>query len=211
MKNLDGESFLEKEFPKSLRSKFIPIFKNAYDATNQFVESEEMFNWEEQKNIKPHIRRMAVEFQLKKMIETGNLNIAYGIKENSANNFTYMELYTENSISTICQVKGANQYPRDSLFRNNLSLSNQLRFNFLEPEFNNETNKKYLILTHGGDLTPEFINIGIPSSENNRFIYKINLLEEIYAIDNGMIYKEENIVELRDHLQKVAINESLFK
>ena len=196
-------NFLDEEYPRKLRSKFPSIINVAFEATNQFMEFDEILRWEVGRELKPYFRRIAVEHQFVKMIKNNRLDLTYQIKQNVGKNCSHVEIYNKNSILTINHVQYKHQLAPDARFRSNIALRTQLSLFQESEEETVEDDKYYLQLIYGGDELPDFIILGIPDPTLKKWIDSRSLLEEIYVTQMNLKeeFEKESIVELKEFLK----------
>ena len=217
MTNLIAKQLLEKNFPSSLRSKFYPVIRRAYENANLLLEQVDFFNWKVGRDFKRDLRRIAVEFGFKELAETGRYDFEIDIKPNARNNCRHVELITKDCVLTISQVSHINALPRKAEFRQNHAVSNQLLLDFSEEDnyISNSDDKFYAVLTHGYlRKIPDFVILGIPSTSLKEWHYKVNLINEFQQFENYTsketnIEQEEVRVRLKEYIQSQgeAVNE----
>ena len=157
----------------------------------------------------PYLINAAVEYEVYSNILADNLAYDYRFVYNSVRSHKHLEVKTENSILTISQVHRKNQVPRNALFRKNLKLHNYKYLSLFEDITPINSEEYYVLLTHGhqGD-SPQFINLGVPSPINNSWLAKYDIMSEfISKIEESTEEHEEKLVELKEHLKKVLVND----
>lgn len=205
-----AKEVLNSELPLSTRAHFVPTIKRAYSMVNAIINQNEFLNWKVGKDIMPLLRRVAVEFEFKKLIDSNKFPITYKIAPNAIENCRHLELLTKKSIVTISQVRDEKRVPRKAIYRNNLSLHNQMGlFEFPGDEPKEPDDPYYIILTYGGysKNDPEFIKLGIPSPLVREWIYQIDLLVEPYIMltPEENIITEESLVALKKEVQEKGV------
>ncbi len=203
--NINAQNLINKEYPIRLRSKFVPMVRRAYSAIDQLITENEVLNWSVADNLVGNLINTAVEFEFKRMIDKGDLKLEYNVSFNKRKNHKHIELISQNTISTISQVKNKYSVPRKAIFRNNLSCSNQLMFDIYDNSLNFKESPKYILLTHGGkNGNVDFLNLGMPQPYNKGWIYCFDLFSEFEQISNEQYEaqnNEEEIVELKDNIR----------
>jgi hypothetical protein len=201
--------FIKHEIPYSLRSNLVPLIQNGYTLVNESIANSSFLNWEIGLDHLGYLKPIAIEFLIKNSIDNGKLKLNYKIASNSISSHRHLELFTQNSIITISQVQTANSIARHAYFRKKLQRANQLYFDF------DEIHKKefikdqplHLLITHGYQgITPNFINLGLPSSDG-KWIDRINLLAEPRLVNNEDTpteeIKEDKLVSFKKYVQGV--------
>lgn len=208
---------IHTELPPSIRAGFVPIISRSYQLTRQLIKEHDFLKWEVGNDIIPIIRRVVIEHQFKKMIDTGILSLKYRVAPNKIDNCCHIELITKhNGIITISQVRHWKDMPRKACFRDNLSGNNYIQMSIFEDyvkqrerEIIAQTKKEehYILLTHGynKDL-PDFVYIGMPEPNIKSWVKntRINLLAEpsIVFDFNEKEEKEELLVEINNEFKK---------
>lgn len=202
----DSTEFIKGEYPSTVRSQFVPMVSRAYSVVEQLMTDNEILNWSIGNNMRGYLINTAVEYEFKRMIESGRLPLSYRIGSNLRKNHQHIEVCSNHSILTISQMKNSNKPPRKAYFRANLGYSNQLMMQFLEDDIKVIDSPLYIVLTHGskhGNL--EFVNLGMPQPHLNTWISCIELMQEPQLIENtelSRIDTEELLVELKEYIRK---------
>lgn len=206
----NAKELLNREYPLSIRSKFVPIIKRAYSAVAQLKRENEILNWSVADNLTGHLRNVAVEFEFKRMIDNNQLPLRYHILPNKRRNHKHIELITSNSVATISHLNNKYKTPRKAVFRTNLSLINQLMFDVLNDSIDIVDSPYYILITHGGrGDSLDFVTLGVPEPYVNGWIYYIDLKSEFQQISHPVeeeIVEEETIVELKEYLKQEVVN-----
>lgn len=215
MKYIDGVKFLRKEFPTKDRAQFVPAVKRAYSLINELAQQNDFLNWKVGTDIFPYLRNAAVEFEFKRLIDNGLLDLRYRIAMNSRRNCHHIEIVADTCILTISQVQAKTSVPRKAIYRSNLSFSNQLTL-FTTPDFspdNFNEDKYYAILTHGcrdtqNSRMPEFISLGLPYPDVKRWAQVIDLTAEPHAIDTPeeVVVSDDLVLEFKEHIEKQGVS-----
>jgi hypothetical protein len=206
MNQLDASALLNEDFSAPVRSLFVPAIKRAYVLVDEHANSWDMLKWPVGRDIVGYLRRVAVEFEVKKLIDGNLLKLEYRIAKNAADNCHHLELLSKHSVMTFSQVTTPTAFPRPAIFRNNYSISNQLCW-----DFNDWSTVKngpfYVILTHGyGGRVPDFVTLGVPEAHIRGWIVRINLLKEPYQLleSDVEVIKEDTLIELKEFVEKVV-------
>jgi hypothetical protein len=211
LKKLDPKTLIEEELPISVRSVFVPAIKTAYAMVANHISEFDWLNWRVGRDLHRLMQRVAVEYMIKKAIESRHdLPIKCYISPNSIDSCYHLELRTMRSIITISQVATPGAVPRKAIFRSNNSLYNGPRLIF--PGINDDDDFKddgpyYIILTHGYYRPfPEHICLGVPEVNVKRWMYQTdNLLKQPYKVDLPAVERitEETLLEFKDHVKEV--------
>jgi hypothetical protein len=203
-----AKHLLEKNFPPPLRSRFYPLVNRAYENADLLLGQAAFLNWKVGRDMKRHLRRVAVEFELKELIETGQYDVEFRISPNARKNCRHIELITKDCVLTISQVMFKDSLPRDAFFRQNHAVSNQLSLGLAmeESESFDQDDKYYMLLTHGYlNKIPDFVVLGVPTDDLKNWHYKINLVNEFkqvhYQERDDKTEQEEVIVRLKDYIK----------
>ncbi len=213
--SISPEELLNAEFPWAIRSRFVqPIFR-AYRLADALLKDVPWLNWQLGKDVKGQLRRVAVDFEIKKLVEIEGLSskFSYKISPNVAENCHHIVLHGERSILTSNFVQSKNRSPRHALFRNNYGISNQYYWDFDNGNLVACIDQTpYFLLTHGpAGNEPQFIMLGMPTPDLRAWISgsRINLLKEPYVVDTNSVehIEEEELTALKDFLEDVRLNE----
>lgn len=218
MNGKTAKDLLYTDFPLEIRVHIASSISKAYAYVNDLKNTLEIFQFPSAINIIPYFKNIAVEFMLQNDINNGLLPFRYRFKENAGQNHKHIEILTTNFILTISQVSDRFVIPRKAIFRNNLCLKNRkylpLDFGDNVIQLPNQSGNFYALITHGyqSDM-PQFINLGVPDPTNNRWINRINILEEAYDLLEAEKTRtdEEEVkikLKLKQHLQEVVNNEA---
>jgi hypothetical protein len=217
MTNEIAKQLIERNFPPSLRSKFSPLVRRAYENADLLFGQVDFLDWKVGGDLKRYLRRIAVEYGFKELAETDRYDFEFAIKPNTINNCRHIELITKECVLTISQVTHLNALPRQADFRQNHAVSNQLLldFPFEYNQLSDSNDRFYAVLTHGYlRRIPDFVSLGIPSTSMKEWHYKINLINEFmqfehHTSENIKIDQEEVKVRLKEYIksQGEVVNE----
>ncbi|MDO7787875.1 hypothetical protein [Desulforamulus aquiferis] len=202
-----ARTLLEQEMPIQIRSQLVPVIKRAYSLVEQLYQQQELLNWEVGYDLLRDLRRVAVDFELKRLIDTGKFPLAYRIAPNARKNCSHLELITNQCVITISQVVSEYAIPRFAIFRNNLSL-NQLSFDFDNANSYTRDAPYYMLLTHGyKGSVPDFIGLGVPQPMIKGWLAYINLLNEPHLVDLTQedIVTEEIQLSFKEHVTSQGV------
>ena len=211
MNQIDAETLINEELPLKTRSFIAPAIWRAYNMVRELYIEKDWLDWRVGHDILRELRRVAVEFEIKKLVDSGRLPLTYNITPNAISNCRHLELFTNRCIITISQVVSQHSVPRDAIFRSNHSLSNQLEFDFYGEGSNIiKDTPYYILITHGykRDI-PDFITIGVPEPRIKGWMAYIDLLKEPNQVDLSnveLINDDEVKLEFKEHIQGVLRN-----
>jgi len=183
MNELFGVEFLGHEFPLKDRSHFVPAIERAYSLVNQLYAEHEFLNWAVGKDIRPYIRNVAVEFEIKRLIESGKVQLDYRLAKNKSGNYNHLEVISQNCILTVHHIPNINKnkLPRPAVYRQNLCRNNQISlFQIPESGLYEKYDSNYALLVHNsrlGDVAGA--SLVLPNDEMNTQISRIDLLNEV--------------------------------
>jgi hypothetical protein len=210
--HIDGKKFLRSEYPTKTRNQFVPAIRRAYALVKEIQQQNDFLNWKVGFDFIPHLRNVAVEFEFKRLIDKGVLDLGYRIATNHSKNCHHIEIITDNCVMTVSHVQNKIAAPRKAIYRSNLSFNNQMSiFDLLG--FENDTydiGKNYSILTHGGldaNKMPKYINLGLPNSEIKQWFELIDLTIEpqVLVIPEEVITEDEIVLEFKEHIERQGV------
>ena len=206
----DARTFLNDELPVPIRPLFVAAVSRAYAIVADHFNEFDFLNWPVGRDHLRFLRRVAVEYQIKHLIDKNQLPLRYRIAPNAIDNCRHLEIITGRSIVTISQVVSPGSVPRRADYRNNLSLCNQISFDFQEDCGEDAVfvldRPYYILLTHGYmRREPDFICLGIPEPSVKGWITQINLLREPHQVALPEIEPEteEMLVQLKENVREV--------
>lgn len=204
---MTARDLLKTHFPISVRSCFVPTLLKAYQLTKLHCSSTPYLNWEIGDDEKPNIRRVIVDYSLRKIVLEGKVPFQCHIEDNAAKNCRHLELKYNNIILTTNHLNQGARVPRKAIFRDQLAKSNQISLFPLYDDIEVKTGGVYhAILCHecnGDRLVRAFL--GIPSkNRRERWLDIIDLLKEpwqtFHPVTPEEEITEEDLVALRDDL-----------
>lgn len=208
----NARSVLETELSPSVRLQIVPVIMRAYSLTDTLFEDSDFLRWAVGKDLYRQVRRVVVEHELKRLVDTRELGFKAVIAPNAIDNCRHLELRGKRLVLTVSQTTSPRALPRKALYRNHHSWSNQQCLVF--PGHNDEDanvdedRRLYAILTHGYlNKQPEHIAIGVPEPLVKGWIVRLNLLAGPLPVarPEGMgTLEEEQLVSLKDHVKKVV-------
>lgn len=154
------EAFITTEFPMGYRALIPGILREAYNAVDELYLEHPIFKIKTA--VKGHVLNWAIDFQMKKIIESGVFPFEYSYKDYDVPTGKYMLIHLHNSTLSIHQVDHHTSLPRHSVYRNNLSFNNAPYLDLDGFQAEQEAkNKPHLIMTHGyKELS--FCRLGMP-------------------------------------------------
>lgn len=205
---VQARKFIEREVPRKYRSRIPALISDAYALAEQLTHDVDIFNWKLGHNHVGYLKRIAVEYMLKKAIDEGKLPFMYKINSNKNKSSWHLEIETDNAIITTSQVQSKRAIARPAYFRDKLQEANQLSFTFGSNTVDIKNEPYHLLLTHGyNSKTPSFINLGFPNQYG--WVDYINLLTEPILVENHS--KQENdtkelLVDFKEFTKEVTNN-----
>ncbi|WP_018130571.1 hypothetical protein [Effusibacillus pohliae] len=214
MENKRVYDILNRNFPISIRSHFVPAITRAYEKTLQLFKQNEWLNWVVGKDIISVVRRIAVEYELMRTMDL--LNVTYRISPNAIDNCRHLEVITKECILTVSQVRRKDQVPRKAEYRTNLSVSNQFSLPLFDDEPTLPESPYYVLLTHGfAGHAPSFVMLGLPKPYVSGWVgQQIDLLKEPHRTTSSQDQEDADtqLVGLKQHiierLKGVSLHES---
>jgi len=207
LSKVDADILFDKEI--SVKNKYIILkaVREAYSLVNNLENDQRLFQWPVGKNYLNFIKPLAVEFELRNLIDEGKLNFDYRIEPNSIDNCKHIEIIAGKCIMTVSQVQSAEARPRKAVFRDNLCLSRQFAFDF-GPDFRVKWNSGsyYLLLTHGyNSITPKHVSLGFPEAYGKGWIKRVDLTKLPVLLDfpDEEVIEEEKLVKFKKHIKEL--------
>lgn len=140
-----------------------------------------------------YIKGQAVSYVLASMAEDGKLPFTPAWQSNKNKSHRHLELCDENNNAkiTISQVNKPTSLPRGSRYRQSLSVDNgQMRMPGFEVSSDNIS--CHAIILHGyQSVEPNFVAIGIPSSDNKCWLER-RTLPKMIIVENKQEYEDTN-------------------
>ena len=172
---------------------------------NLLKQDYDWIRWPGSRDILVHIRRVAVEFELQRVIDNqSDIRYSSVIARNAADNCNHLEIRSNDSVLTVSQVPRPTMVPRHAIFRDNYGVGNQTLLGLYdEPTVPGD--RVYTLLTHGYySDQPAFVCLGIPSPAMDGWICRVNLMLEPHQINLPETEKitDGELVALKSHLQK---------
>lgn len=183
---------IESEF-KLTQEIYELLFNGIKNGLKDFYNQKEEKNWAfidypTSKITLPWIRLVCINNAFIKLIaDNPLLGITYEIVSTGSYEYIILTLDKENMKITISSVDKAGDLPNESEYRSDLAIGND-RYDpqqtLFEVEFDEELPKS-LILTYNGKNgpIPNFVNLGAITSEQNRWIYELDIVELISKKD----------------------------
>ena len=202
-----------KDFKPSTRGLIKKSIFSGYQLVADLYNSEKWLAWRIGDDYRRYLIRIAVEHQLKAYVESGYIKMEAQTTLNKSGNYSHLEITSDNCIITINQVQSKSMIPRKAKFREKLaSMSQQYRIETSESNVSPLIKQKYYgMLTYGNNKDqPEFINLGFPDVNTGRWIYRLDLIDEIFELDvptkEIVAIEEEALVKVKESIKKVNLN-----
>lgn len=210
MRFVNLEDILEEEFRPKMRTAFVSAISMAYEFTLKHYNNSDFLKWPVGRNIYKELRGIVTQYMMKKLVEEKGWSISYAVQPNAIDNCDHLEILTNRCVLTISQVDSKEGLPRKAVYRNDLSVTNQLSFDFYEEGVNDlsKVSRFYVLLTHGSlnddSKKPDFVRMGFPKPGVRRWECSIDLLSEPHLIDLPIVEdigSSENLIDLRDYIK----------
>jgi hypothetical protein len=182
------KNVIEKEF--SLNNKIYELlFDGIKNGLKDFYDQKEQCKWPfinypTAKITYPWIRIVCINHAINQLVkENPDLGIISDIKITGSYQYILLTLEKENIKITISSVENSGDLPNESEYRADLAIGND-RFNPQQTLFEisfDESLPKSLTLTYNGKNgpIPEFVRLGATNSEQDMWIYEIDLAERV--------------------------------
>lgn len=205
----------EKIIYKNFNSDFVSLVTNlitrGYILTNRILEMDEynILNNPLGKEFLPYLRRSLIGCLFEKEINSGNLGLWAKTRFNSNRSSRHIELCNDRFVLTVSHVNYTSQLPRKADFRNNLIFESQLELDLdtckvIVPQFN-KNGSIYIMVTHGGEERPHFINLGIPDGGGTHWLAKRDILNENISV----IIEDDSLDEMLDEQLLVGLKQHI--
>lgn len=203
MKSLN--SVIEKEF--SLNKKIYELlFDGIKNGLKDFYDQKEQSKWPfinypTAKITHPWIRIVCINNAIIQLVkENPDLEIRWDIESIGSYQYIILTLEKENIKITISSVENAGDLPNESEYRADLAIGND-RLNPQQTLFEisfDESLPKALTLTYNGKngAIPEFVRLGATTSNQDTWIYEIDLSEAIQTLTSEMQQEETSVSTL---------------
>lgn len=177
-----------------------------YAVANAVCEHD-IFRWKVGTDLYPYIKNVAVQHEVKKLVEKGFMGMKYKTEQNNQKNCNHLEANNDDIVLTISQVNIVGSTPRHAIYRARHCYGNQITmFDVLglEDVYSKPENKYYCILTYGNSTfeksVPQYIYLGIPKMSEKGWIELINLsdIRRAETGDNPILTAQNLGIELRD-------------
>lgn len=158
-------------FPKTTYSYLARAGVQAYEVAYEMMKRSGFYGLERGKETLPIIRNLALDFQLIELAKTGAIPFKCEEEHNVAKNSHHVVLTNNEAIVTVSQVKRPEEFPRNAVYRGDYAENNAAMSLFEEYEPDRNSEKIYVLLTHGGiGSTMYFARLGIPQTGARRWV-----------------------------------------
>lgn len=198
--------------PVPIRSLFVPTIQRAYAITQNLFEDHDFLRWAVAEDVYRMVRRIVVEYEFQRLVNSKNLGLEAVVALNAKKNYRHLELRTTGLVLTISQTERIDLVPRDAVYRNQKSLSNQCSLIF--PGYNDEDASYYEdiplygIIVHGYfGKQPDHVGIGIPEPYVKAWITQVDLLKEMHGItapEDVEVVEPADMIRVRQQIQEVV-------
>lgn len=159
--------------------------QKSYSYVEFLMQNTPMLQIPSSSNIRQVITNTAIDYNFELLCREQQFNLNYQYTKNAKGNHTHIELMKNDFIFTHSSVPSNDKFPRDAIFRKELSTSNQLSFFDNEDEMN--IVPLYGILTHcyrNNIKDNVSVFLGIPDKDYGKWCNHISLkdLSHISAI-----------------------------
>ncbi|WP_339787037.1 hypothetical protein NSQ38_03200 [Paenibacillus sp. FSL R7-0313] len=148
------------------------------------------------KRNRSQLENTAVEFAIKNRAERFGLEITVEDSDNSRGTFPHYKFSVGKAIFTVSRTQVYDALPREAGFRSiNSGLNSQMEMinkdgYFALPENFSEVDRYYGILTFGGRASVDFMHLGIPNSDIDRWLYQCNIASAISPVEKQVAASE---------------------
>ena len=163
---VDPYEFFKDQFPQRSWSTIPAVLRTAYAAATDLAASDPILQVESAEDNRGRLISWAVDFGLRRAVETGALPCDFRWCEYAKPTGRYLELRFAHSTASVSQVEDPNRQPRKVVFRENARLQTPNLFEGLDvPE--PLTGAPHFILVHGHQVL-NFAHFGLPSATSSR-------------------------------------------
>ncbi|MDU0331954.1 hypothetical protein ACTNDP_22135 [Paenibacillus barengoltzii] len=191
--NPEPRDIIDTYIPMSIRSRMCQAIVDAYKWSDILLSNTSIFkSVRGKKRLLPEIKNVAVEFFIVQAIKNGEIPLNYRIKFNSNFSHPFLELYNNDVLIHINQVKSKNQCARKAFCRDRLikPIQSYIDVDSDQGAHISYDSQKYFQMNHGYQTSiPSFVNLGIPNSRGDMEA-SIQLLEE-YRVVEGFYPKSQ--------------------
>ncbi|MGN7300330.1 hypothetical protein [Ferdinandcohnia sp. SAFN-114] len=209
-------SIIEKEF--SLNKKIYELlFNGIKNGLKDFYDQKEQSKWPfinypTAKITHPWVRIVCINNAIIQLVkENPELGIRWDIESIGSYQYIILTLEKENIKMTISSVENAGDLPNESEYRADLAIGND-RLNPQQTLFEISFDKslpKALTLTYNGKngATPEFVRLGATTSNQDMWIYQLDIVEAIHTITSETQQEESSVSALpfKEDVQKPTV------
>lgn len=180
-----------------------------YAVVNALMDQHDMFKWIVGKELYPELKNIAVQTEMRRMVEKGFCGMQCSPELNHQKNCHHLEVFNDSLVMTVSQVKISGSMPRHAVYRAKHCDGNQVTMYelFGLHDVYDETevaNRYYCLLTHGSFgseiSAPGFIHIGVPAQGEKGWIEFLDLgnIHHPHSGETNTQIAESLGIELRD-------------
>lgn len=209
------KKILETDCDPRLSGELSYSIREAYRYLDSLIESNPVLKNPEMKKSYGHIRQALVDLALRLVLEDSEINseVKMVSTSNKQNGYTYTMIETKGAIITPTKTSSIKSMPKKALHRSQASIKNK-QFNLFETI--EDLNEKYdsntpafLLLTYGGkNYTLEYVELGLPNVDNEKWIEKVNILNAPRIISSS---SDEKLLQNKLNLSLTELSEEILR
>lgn len=195
------EQYLKNDCDLRLPGLLSFSIKEAYNYHEKLLKSNPILREPEMRKAYGHLRQGLVDVSLKWVFEKSEVysEVINKAAKNNKNGYTFLTVKAEGITILPVKTRTSKHMPRKALHRIEAS-ANPFQLNIFELDnFNEKDNQNenlFLMLTYGGaNHQLEFIELGVPDVDNNRWLDKVNI------INYPMLLERQSETEMKKGLE----------
>ena len=185
------EEHLNQHCDPRLMGELAYSVKEAYRFLWNLIESNPVLKNPEMRKSYGHLRQALVDVALRLVLEESSVeaNVQMVPAKNNKGGYTHTMIEVRGAIISPSKTRSVQEMPRPALHRSQGSIKNRQFDLFTTQEDLNEkydqNNPPYLLLTYGGSNHQlEFIQLGLPNIEAEKWIERVNIIDRPRVIDS---------------------------